>query len=860
MPTGERAYGDVVVTRDRVTTFVAATGIDHPLHADLAHCRRMGFDDVVVQGLELVDDVVRASGVSIGTVEAWFRKAVVAGETVALGSADDGVWTLRAAGDQLALVARRARRLGRSCGLGTIRREAGAVTADTAPVAEPLLVIRDFRTRFLGRSGPLTAVDGVDLAVDRGQTLGIVGESGSGKTVLARSIMGLLDGPAVEREGSVRFNGVELVGAPPGTVQALLGTQMAMIFQDPLTALNPVVKIGRQLTEGLRVRLGVSRRNARDIAIELLRAVGISEPARRLDQYPHEMSGGMRQRIVIAIALSCGPQLLFADEPTTALDVTVQAQILNLLADAQRDRHMAMVMITHDLGVMAGRSDSIAVMYAGQVVEQAPTAELFANVRMPYTEALLAAIPPMSGATHVRLPSIAGRPRTSMRCRPGAGSRPVAATSSRVSRRGASPRRGRSRRARLPLLVPTGRAGAYAAALATAAPQARPRRASSDPTSHSGRRERASPGSRGRTIAVDGRRSWRRRPPLGRVPRVPHGTVHAVSDVSFALAPGETLGLVGESGCGKSTTGKAIVQIVRPTAGRVLLDGVDLCQLGGKELRAARTGIQMIFQDPISSLNPKHTVADIVTEPLHVWNRGTKTERAATVAAMLEAVGLDPGSALGRRPHQFSGGQCQRISIARALVLEPKVIICDEPVSALDVSVQAQICNLLEDMKARFGLTLVFIAHDLAVVRNVSDRVAVMYLGRLCEVGRPDVDVPRARAPVHRRPAPIGARARPARPADSHRAADRRPAIAGRPAERVPLPHAMPAGRGGVRGRRATAATGRRRSRGRLPLPARADRRADPGGRPCDVTPPPTRHPTSWTRSSTGCAGSSRRR
>ena len=284
------------------------------------------------------------------------------------------------------------------------------MTADPAPVAEPLLVIRDFRTRFLGRSGPLTAVDGVDLSVDRGQTLGIVGESGSGKTVLARSIMGLLDGPAVEREGSVRFNGVELVGAPPGTVQALLGTQMAMIFQDPLTALNPVVKIGRQLTEGLRVRLGVSRRNARDIAIELLRAVGISEPARRLDQYPHEMSGGMRQRIVIAIALSCGPQLLFADEPTTALDVTVQAQILNLLADAQRDRHMAMVMITHDLGVMAGRSDSIAVMYAGQVVEQAPTAELFANVRMPYTEALLAAIPPMSGATHVRLPSIAGRP------------------------------------------------------------------------------------------------------------------------------------------------------------------------------------------------------------------------------------------------------------------------------------------------------------------------------------------------------------------------------------------------------------------------------------------------------------------
>ncbi|WP_116996699.1 ABC transporter ATP-binding protein [Desertimonas flava] len=284
------------------------------------------------------------------------------------------------------------------------------MTASNNAGPGPLLEVRDYRTHFRTRAGAITAVDGVDLTIDRGETLGIVGESGSGKTVLARSIMGLLDGPGVVRDGSVRFKGVELVGGRRDDLQRVLGTEMAMIFQDPLTALNPVVRIGRQLTEGLRIRLGRSSRQARDLAVELIRAVGISEPERRLQQYPHELSGGMRQRIVIAIALSCGPELLFADEPTTALDVTVQAQILNLLADEQAKRRMAMVMITHDLGVMAGRSDRIAVMYAGQVVEQAPTPELFANVRMPYTEALLAAIPRMEGETHVRLRSIAGRP------------------------------------------------------------------------------------------------------------------------------------------------------------------------------------------------------------------------------------------------------------------------------------------------------------------------------------------------------------------------------------------------------------------------------------------------------------------
>ena len=276
--------------------------------------------------------------------------------------------------------------------------------------ATHLLELRDFRTHFRTGDGLLAAVDGVDLTVDRGETLGIVGESGSGKTVLARSAMGLLDGPGVVRDGSMRFKGVELVGAPRAIINGLLGTEMAMIFQDPLTALNPVVKIGRQLTEGLTIRLGKSGKEARELAVELVRAVGISEAERRLDQYPHELSGGMRQRIVIAIALSCGPELLFADEPTTALDVTVQAQILNLLADEQSERNMAMVMITHDLGIMAGRSDSIAVMYAGQVVERAPTTELFGNVRMPYTQALLAAIPRMDGEPHQRIASIAGRP------------------------------------------------------------------------------------------------------------------------------------------------------------------------------------------------------------------------------------------------------------------------------------------------------------------------------------------------------------------------------------------------------------------------------------------------------------------
>jgi peptide/nickel transport system ATP-binding protein len=613
---------------------------------------------------------------------------------------------------------------------------AAAARVGTPPGARtgaPVLDVDDVSTWFHTPRGVVRAVDGVSLSLRRGRTLGLVGESGCGKSVLSRTIMGLLPASGVERRGRVVYEGQRIDELDPAALRQLWGRQLAMVFQDPMTSLNPVMRIGRQITESLRFHLDMDKGEARETALTLLRSVGIPEPARRLRQYPHELSGGMRQRVVIAIALACGPHLLLADEPTTALDVTVQSQILDLLRDQQRERDMAMILVTHDLGVVAGHTDEVAVMYAGQIVEQAPTPTLFAAMRMPYTAALVRSIPRLDNARHSRLSVIAGRP-----VRP-----PLPAGAGPLPRGATAAGRGRAAGAPVPMLVPGGH-------------RRRPRGAGAQP-----RRPRP-PGRDGGDGRRDASRRGRRagglmagsgtahlRPADESLLRVEHlrvdfpagggRHVSAVADVSLDATPGETLGLVGESGCGKSTTARAVIQLPPPTGGRVVFDGHDLTSLRGARLRALRPGFQIVFQDPISSLNPRRTVGDIVAAPLVTWGRGSPAERAAIVDEALDAVGIDPAAARDKRPHEFSGGQCQRICIARTLVLDPKLVICDEPVSALDVSVQAQILNLLEDLKDRYGLTLLFITHDLAVVKNVSDRVAVMYLGKVCEVAPPEV-------------------------------------------------------------------------------------------------------------------------
>ncbi len=631
----------------------------------------------------------------------------------------------------------------------------------------PLLEVEDLHTGFRTPEGLVRAVDGVSFRLDRGRTLGVVGESGSGKTVLARSIMGLLPGSNVVRSGAVRFAGRDLRTLSADQLQHVWGPEIALILQDPMTSLNPVLRVGRQITESLRHHLHQSRSQANDTAVSLLRSVGIPEPEQRLHDYPHQLSGGMRQRVTIAIALACNPQLLLADEPTTALDVTVQAHILDLLGQAQRERFMAMILVTHDLGVVAGRTDDIVVMYAGQVVEKAPTDVLFAHMKMPYTEALLKSIPQLSTASHTRLLAIPGRPPSLVN--PGGGCRfaPRCPYAQPRCHEEAPPLRPAGPDHLFACWYPVGSpegAAALERNLAKGVTDADPSSvaaplatADHPPVADHGPPEAAATAVAEPAPAVDPSPSA---PPApapqlhdnGSLLRVEHlvvefpagrgHKVHAVSDVSFDVARGETLGLVGESGCGKSTTGRAIMAMPRPTAGTVNFDGIDMGSLSESELRQLRPRMQMIFQDPISSLNPRRRVGDIITEPLGIWGATvgltSKTAQRDKLVEVMDAVGLDYDAHARRHPHEFSGGQCQRISVARSLMLDPQLIICDEPVSALDVSVQAQILNLLEDMKARYGLTLVFIAHDLAVVKNVSDRVAVMYLGKLCELASPD--------------------------------------------------------------------------------------------------------------------------
>ncbi len=587
---------------------------------------------------------------------------------------------------------------------------------ETEP-AELLLRVRDLRTWFLTDRGPVRAVDGVSFDLHAGETLGIVGESGSGKSVCAKSIMRLLDEPARIVGGSVEFRGQDLAALDDDALRQVRGREIAMVFQDPMTSLNPVLRIAKQLVEAMTAHGRFSPAAARTRAISLLRRMGVGRAEAAVDSYPHQFSGGMRQRVMLAMGFSNEPALLIADEPTTALDVTIQAQILELLRELNRDLGTAVILISHDLGVIANVCRRILVMYAGEVVEEGPPEQLLSDPRHPYTWALLHAAPRIDAeAADRRLTTIDGQP-PDPRAWP-AGCRFRARCPFAVAKCAEHPAllpigEGRASRCWVTQEGGTLHTPARAPATATPAQAAQP----------------AAPLLEVRDLA-----KHFALPKQGyfSAPRV----LRAVDGVSLSVARGETVGLVGESGCGKSTLARLVLRLHEPTAGSVSFDGTDITHAPQSAIRPLRRRMQMIFQDPYGSLNPRMSVGEILSGPLLL--HGIVADGAAArarVGELLDIVGL-PGAAAARFPHEFSGGQRQRISIARALALGPDLVVADEPVSALDVNIQAQIINLMVELQERLGLTYLFISHDLAVIRHVCDRIVVLYLGRVMEQGR----------------------------------------------------------------------------------------------------------------------------
>jgi oligopeptide/dipeptide ABC transporter ATP-binding protein len=597
----------------------------------------------------------------------------------------------------------------------------------------PVLEITDLSTHIQLTKSVVQAVGNIDLRIEAGEALGLVGESGCGKSMTGLSIMGLLPQGGSIVGGSVKLDGRELVGLGEAELRTIRGNEIAMIFQDPLTSLDPTKTIGYQVAEPVRLHKRASRKQAMRRAIDVLGLVGLPRPAERLGDYPHQLSGGLRQRVMIAMALSCEPKLLIADEPTTALDVTIQAQILALLHDLKDRLGMAMLLITHDMGVIAGHADRVQVMYAGRMVEATETQNLFAHMRHPYTRALLASIPRLSQDGTQRLLSIGGLPPDLAKPPPGCRFAPRCSRVTDKCRDREPPLTGESSEHLFSCWHPvdgpadTGAAdGAAGQAVTGAADGA----------------DAAPPGP-----LLELRNLVKEFPvTAGAILQRKVAAVHAVSDVSFDVTAGETFGLVGESGCGKTTIGRLVVALERPDSGSVLLAGQDISALSGTDLRRQRRDLQLMFQDPYSSLDPRMRVGSIIREPLSIQHVGSRQQQEQRVFELLDEVGL-PRNAVERYPHEFSGGQRQRIGLARALTLNPKVIVADEPVSALDVSIRAQVLNLMKRLQADHGLTYIVISHDMAVVKYMASRIGVMYLGKLVEMGSADDIYQRAAHP-----------------------------------------------------------------------------------------------------------------
>ncbi|RWR07084.1 ABC transporter ATP-binding protein [Paenirhodobacter populi] len=548
-------------------------------------------------------------------------------------------------------------------------------TSPSPAAGDALVSIEHLRVQFQTHDGPVLGVEDVSFSIAPGECVCVVGESGSGKSVSSLSLMRLVEFGGGEIAGGrllfERGDGseIDIAKADQNTMRSIRGNEIGMIFQEPMTSLNPVFTVGRQLTEGLRVHRGMNRAQAEARALELLRLVRINEPERRLQQYPHELSGGMRQRIVIAMAMACEPRLLICDEPTTALDVTIQAEILSLIDQLKREKNTAVMFITHDMAVVAQMADRVVVMFRGNKVEEGPVAEIFAAPKHPYTRALLAAVP--------RLGEMKGKDAPE------------------------------------PMRLLDRTSGK------DISPPARPR----DPVAEAAAQ-----------VLLDVKHLTTRFAVKRGLTRKTVANVHAVEDVSFSLRKGQTLSLVGESGCGKSTCGRSLMRLVPPESGQVWLDGKDVLMMTEAEVHHARRDMQMVFQDPFASLNPQMRLFDQVAEPLRNYDICSGNALQTRVAELFDRVEL-PRGFMRRYPHELSGGQRQRIAIARALALNPKLIVADEAVSALDVSVQAQVLNLMMELQADLGLSFLFISHDMAVVERISHHVAVMYLGRIVEIG-----------------------------------------------------------------------------------------------------------------------------
>ena len=586
----------------------------------------------------------------------------------------------------------------------------------------PLLQINDLHTDIEIRSGVVRALSGVDLHVNPGETLGIVGESGSGKTMTALSLMGLLPQGGKVSSGSIILDGQDLTKMPLHLKRKMRGTKVGMIFQDPLTSLNPTMKIGLQVCEPLRVHEKLSKREALARAVEILKRVGMPRPEVVINNYPHQLSGGMRQRVMIAMALVCKPRILIADEPTTALDVTTQMQILDLIDELRDEYKMGVILITHDLGVVAGHTDRVAVMYAGRIVETAPTKTLFTEPKHRYTSSLMAALPERALEAGTKLFSIPGAPpsltnlpvgcRFAARClwatdECRAGYPDLSGDDSHTFSCFHPVQEGDESPAILQAKLDSGKAEDAV----EGAPQ----------ISHE--------------VLLDVKEASREYESAGSgFFKRNKGVVSAVDRVSITVKKGETYGLVGESGCGKSTVGRLIAGLEPPSGGAIELDGRDLATLKGRDAVRIHRDVQMMFQDSYAAMDPRMRIDQILAEPMSIQKTGNARQIAERIMEILEQVGLTE-EILDRYPHEFSGGQLQRIGFARSLTLAPDLIVADEPVSALDVSVQAQVLNLMKDLQQELGLSYLFISHDLAVVQYMADRIGVMYLGRIVEEG-----------------------------------------------------------------------------------------------------------------------------